>query len=676
MRVDAFLFVRNEAPVLGRTLAHLAEQGIEVCLVDHGSTDDTHEIAQSFLGKGVYRIESEPYDGVYDRVRLLERIEELARESSADWCLLQDADEIREPPAPFQTLVEALEAVGREGYNAVNFDEFVFLPTSDEESFEGTDFVESMQHYYFFRPKPFHRLQAWKRAAAPDLDLVRFAGHRADFQERVVSPVPFVMRHYIALSRTHAMAKYAGRVHAVENVRSGWHGQRAYVEPSDLHFPPRERLKRKTPTDEWDRSDPWTRHEFLGPVHRTKTHRVPVPDGGEAPVPFVVGVSRSGTTLLRLMLDAHPELAIPPETHFVPTLRDLDAEGRTLRERFLQKVVGTHVWAEFRLSAEALSRELEEIEPFNVSAGIRAFYGAYARRFGKSRFGDKTPGYVVSMTAIRELLPEARFIHLIRDGRDVALSLREMTWFGPGSDLVDQAGHWASRVRMARQQAQELPHYLEVRYEDLVRDPPAVLRQICEFIELPYDRAMEDPSSRAAERLEELGDREYSWREVLVPRQRILRSHSSVLRPPDPSKIGRWRTGMSGEERRAFEGVAGALLRDLGYETPPIEDDGDEAARLRLRLAEARRQVEEHRQGLADLERRLFEGRHVARRQETTIAKLRRRIDRLTGRSDALQKEVHRLRRGLSRRQELLDAMSATRTWHLRTRVRRILGID
>lgn len=76
-----------------------------------------------------------------------------------------------------------------------------------------------------------------------------------------------------------------------------------------------------------------------------------------------------------------------------------------------------------------------------------------------------------------------------------------MTWFGPGPGLVDQAGHWAARVRIARQQAQVLPYYLEVRYEDLVRDPPTVLRPICDFIELPYDPVMKDPSSRAAERL-------------------------------------------------------------------------------------------------------------------------------------------------------------------------------
>lgn len=79
-----------------------------------------------------------PYDRVYDRVRLLRCIEALTRESSADWCLFWDADEIREPPEPFPTLHDAFETVDREDYTAVDFDEFVFLPTDDEESFEGT----------------------------------------------------------------------------------------------------------------------------------------------------------------------------------------------------------------------------------------------------------------------------------------------------------------------------------------------------------------------------------------------------------------------------------------------------------------------------------------------------------------------------------------------------------
>jgi hypothetical protein len=78
----------------------------------------------------------------------------------------QDADEIREAPPPYSTLREGLEGADREGFNAVNFDEFVFLPTSEEESFEGTDYVASMEYYYFFEPRPLRQVKAWKKVPA------------------------------------------------------------------------------------------------------------------------------------------------------------------------------------------------------------------------------------------------------------------------------------------------------------------------------------------------------------------------------------------------------------------------------------------------------------------------------------------------------------------------------
>lgn len=142
------MFVRNEARVLARTLRHLHEQGVEVCLLDHGSTDETLEIAAAFEGRGVCRLVREPYDGTFDLESLLRRIESLVAETHADWCLLQGADEIREAPDPFPTLAAGFEAADRAGYNAIQFDEFVFCPTSEDESFTGTDFVERMEHYY------------------------------------------------------------------------------------------------------------------------------------------------------------------------------------------------------------------------------------------------------------------------------------------------------------------------------------------------------------------------------------------------------------------------------------------------------------------------------------------------------------------------------------------------
>src|SRR5712671_6403604 len=104
----------------------------------------------------------------------------------------------------------------------------------------------------------------------------------------------------------------------------------------------------------------------------------------EFPAPFVVGVSRSGTTLLRLMLDSHPDLAIPFETHFVHKLATLGDEPVS-RERFLVIATASASWPNLGLDAAALSQALDAVEPFSVTAGLRSFYQLSARRAGKAR---------------------------------------------------------------------------------------------------------------------------------------------------------------------------------------------------------------------------------------------------------------------------------------------------
>ena len=156
-----------------------------------------------------------------------------------------------------------------------------------------------------------------------------------------------------------------------------------------------------------------------------------------APVPFIVGVGRSGTTLLRLMLDAHPDLAIPGETHFLLDLLAQNENGPA-RDRIFRAMIEAPTWPNLAVSESTFKAALDEVEPFSVPDAIRTFYRLYAQRFGKDRWGDKTPPYRSCMTGIQQLLPEAYFIHIIRDGRDVALSYRGL-WFGPGDGIEAQA---------------------------------------------------------------------------------------------------------------------------------------------------------------------------------------------------------------------------------------------
>src|SRR5215218_6823835 len=220
------------------------------------------------------------------------------------------------------------------------------------------------------------------------------------------------------------------------------------------------------------------------------------------PAPFVVGVRRSGTTLLRLMLDAHPEIAIPPETHFVPDL--IEATGQQgISSQHLAEMVVTHPrWGDFHLDAGELRDRFLALEQPTPGAVLRAFYTFYAEREGKPRWGEKTPGYVRYMQTIERVLPEARFIHLIRDGRDVAISILRQDM---GLDqIVKAAKNWKNLIAKGRDQAQSLNHYLEVRYEDLVLETEPTLRRVCEFCELPWDPAVLEYHERAEERLQEM----------------------------------------------------------------------------------------------------------------------------------------------------------------------------
>lgn len=297
------------------------------------------------------------------------------------------------------------------------------------------------------------------------------------------------------------------------------------------------------------------------------------PAGGEAsaegapsfPAPFVVGVPRSGTTLLRLMLDAHPGLALPPETGFLlPLVRAEAPVAPKSPAELLAAVAGYHTWSDFGLSAGDYGRELDRLEPFDLAEGVRIFYRLYAAKLGKPGWGDKTPAYGPHLEALHRLLPEARFVHIYRDGRDVALSLREV-WFAPSRDPAGLGRFWAERLEEIRRAGRRVPRYLEVRYEDLVREPEATLRTVCRFLDLPFHHAVLGHAESAERRLSEVQDQHLPGGRVVTRETRLFQQRH-VTSPANPSSVGRHRSGMTLGERRAFESVAGPLLFELGYE--------------------------------------------------------------------------------------------------------------
>jgi hypothetical protein len=289
-----------------------------------------------------------------------------------------------------------------------------------------------------------------------------------------------------------------------------------------------------------------------------------VPD--HSPAPFIIGHGRSGTTLLRLMLDAHSCLAIPPETGFLAHAAGLLDDEATARERFLTLVTTYKTWPDLGIESDQLRTALETIEPFTLADGVRALYRAYAQRHGKPRFGDKTPGYTAKLHKVQAVLPEARFIHIIRDGRDVALSMRDV-WFGRDGSIDEHIDHWRRQIQQARACSARCPWYLEVRYEDLVRGPQAELRRICDFIELPYEHSMLRYFERAKSRLNEVTSWLHADGTVRVPKSERLFQHRFTSYPPMQERIFRYRCEMTDNERQRCVTIAGDLLTELGYDT-------------------------------------------------------------------------------------------------------------
>jgi hypothetical protein len=269
--------------------------------------------------------------------------------------------------------------------------------------------------------------------------------------------------------------------------------------------------------------------------------------------PFVVGCSRSGTTLLRAMLDSHPELAIPGESHFIPELWGSFGRKRWSRRRARElhdTLRGHPRFEKWQLADDDVVAALEGARGFPDA--IRGLYRGCARARGKPRYGDKTPDYVDHISLLAEFFSEARFVHLIRDGRHVALSLVDVP-FGPDT-LPSAATYWADKVRAGRRAggAAGTRRYLEVRYEELVRDPGSSLKEVSAFIDLPFDPAM----LRYTERSDEV-----------VAAALRPDVHSRVAEPPTEG-VRDWRRDLSPDDAAHLTALIGDLLEELGYEGP------------------------------------------------------------------------------------------------------------
>lgn len=274
-------------------------------------------------------------------------------------------------------------------------------------------------------------------------------------------------------------------------------------------------------------------------------------DESRPPV-FLLGSQRSGTTMLRLMLNNHPSLAIPHESAFITIYfgrlaRYGDLAVKDNARRLLADVARHPMVQRGKLIADpeaVLARPIRSYAEF-----VDAIFRCYADALGKPRWGDKTPFYTPDIDIISRIFPDAKIVHLVRDGRDVVLSQRSIEWMS--GNLPKLVLDWQWKTTIAHKVGAVLGgNFLEVRYEDLVCRPQATLEAICAFIGEPYDPAMLSYAAGAKD---------------VVPSE-SLKWHRNSVQPPDPTQLGKWRSKLSKSERILFEQLAGETLDLFGYE--------------------------------------------------------------------------------------------------------------
>jgi hypothetical protein len=274
------------------------------------------------------------------------------------------------------------------------------------------------------------------------------------------------------------------------------------------------------------------------------------------PYVFLVGCARSGNTLVQRLADAHPELAVMHGTRWIPRWYEkrigLTPDGRVTKE-LVERLPRHKRFKALEIGPAELRRMHQEMPDVTYAPFVTALFDRFGKRRGKRLVGDKTPEYTKWLRTLHRLWPQARFVHVIRDGRDVCLSVADWrkgatsfsTW--EEDPVATTAVWWELHVRLAREAGRAWgPRlYHEVRYEALVADPAGECAHLCAFLDIPYEDAMlrfHEGRTRTDPGL----DAKRRW----LPITPGLRS---------------WRSQMPPAHIVRFEATAGDLLDELGY---------------------------------------------------------------------------------------------------------------
>lgn len=241
MNIVAVLAMRNERAYLANALQYLVDNGICYAILDNDSDDGSADILnQDRFRRHLVHYETLPFHGYFDLVAQLEAKQRLYDQLEADWLMHVDIDEIVQSYHPGERLDDAITRIATTGADAINFDEFVFLPVEADYRPDTPD-VQPLRHYYYFWQGVPQKINAWRAALRPDK--VKSGGHKLHGVDYRLAEETLALRHYMFTDQDHAFAKYTQRRFAEAELRRGWHVARASAGRAAYRFPAPSRLQ-------------------------------------------------------------------------------------------------------------------------------------------------------------------------------------------------------------------------------------------------------------------------------------------------------------------------------------------------------------------------------------------------------------------------------------------------
>ena len=283
---------------------------------------------------------------------------------------------------------------------------------------------------------------------------------------------------------------------------------------------------------------------------------------------FIIGNPRSGTTLLRLMLTCHRNIVIPPECSFAvwwyQKYRNWNSESAKQNlDAFLDDLFGSKKIETWNLNRELLRETLSEKEPESYSDLVSLIYEKFAMQQKETfkRLGDKNNYYLNHIETIFELFSDVQFIHIVRDGRDIACSYKKLavskfdSKYAPQlpTEISEIAREWINNLKKIKKSFQTIgwDKVIEIRYEDLVTESEKTLRNICSFLNEEYDPSMSDFYLLNMEK-------------ELEPRE-LMQWKGKTLEKPTRSEVEKYQIELTLPEIKEFEIIAEELLAHYRY---------------------------------------------------------------------------------------------------------------